>query len=115
MSVLSNHRNLEGIGQSALEIPFESGWQQKLIPCIICSHFRREWGAIRTCTGCVLKYLQKALLSKMNAASNQNTTFLFTSESVGEGHPGKFEVLNYELSNAYSSLIYILREYSFLI
>jgi hypothetical protein len=33
----------------------------------------------------------------MNAASN-NTAFLFTSESVGEGHPGKF-MLRYYLSH----------------
>ena len=27
---------------------------------------------------------------KMNNPDTQNNTFLFTSESVGEGHPGKF-------------------------
>ena len=27
---------------------------------------------------------------KMNTTDTQNNTFLFTSESVGEGHPGKF-------------------------
>ena len=26
----------------------------------------------------------------MNNPDTQNNTFLFTSESVGEGHPGKF-------------------------
>ena len=113
MSVLSNHSNLEGIVQSALEISFESGWQQKLISCIIYSHFRRESGETRTYRGCVLKDLQKALLSKMNAASNQNTTFLFTSESVGEGHPGKFGVSNYQLSNAYSFFNFYMERLQF--
>lgn len=27
---------------------------------------------------------------RMNNPDTQNNTFLFTSESVGEGHPGKF-------------------------
>lgn len=29
--------------------------------------------------------------SRMQSPDTQNNTFLFTSESVGEGHPGKFE------------------------
>ena len=28
---------------------------------------------------------------KMNNPDTQNNTFLFTSESVGEGHPGKLQ------------------------
>ena len=28
---------------------------------------------------------------RMNNPDTQNNTFLFTSESVGEGHPGKFQ------------------------
>ena len=34
-------------------------------------------------------HLSFFVCKKMNADAS-NTTFLFTSESVGEGHPGKF-------------------------
>jgi hypothetical protein len=43
----------------------------------------------------------------MNAASN-NTTFLFTSESVGEGHPGKF-MLRYYLTHLNFSMLVVFR------
>jgi hypothetical protein len=56
---------------------------------------KREWlGLIEAASE---RYLQETLYTKMNAASN-NTAFLFTSESVGEGHPGKF-MLRYYLSH----------------
>jgi hypothetical protein len=34
-------------------------------------------------------------MNHIQEASNSNATFLFTSESVGEGHPGKKKSLIY--------------------
>ena len=38
---------------------------------------------------------------KMNNPDTQNNTFLFTSESVGEGHPGKLQKFNSSVNRAF--------------
>jgi len=48
-----------------------------------------------------------------NSESSEATTFLFTSESVGEGHPGEQSKLNsyrfysYYLSHTYITAMYV--------